>query len=82
MTTLDDLHINGTTILAWLLCSAGMALIGLSCLEVVGHPYAALGMALVAFGCTAQINRRVRDCTESQRQAFEIGRESVRQLRR
>ena len=82
MSTWGEWQINAAMAVKWLFWGLGMGLIGLTCLGGLGQPYAALGIALVAFGCTTQIGSWMRQLDDDQRNAFELGRDSVARMRR
>lgn len=82
MTTWAEWQISAATVVTWLLWVLGMGLIVLACVNVLAVPYAALGIAFVAFGCTMQIGSWLRELTNDHRNAFELGRDSVSQMRR
>lgn len=82
MTTWGELQISVATAVTWLLWVLGMGLICLTCVNVLDVPFAALGIAFVAFGCTTQIGSWIRQLNNDHRNAFELGRDSVRNMRR
>jgi predicted PurR-regulated permease PerM len=82
VTTWAEWQISAATVVTWLLWVAGMVLICLACVNVLNDPFAALGIAFVAFGCTTQIGSWLRSLSNDHRNAFELGRDSVSQMRR
>lgn len=69
-------------LVVWLLWTAGLVLVGLTALGVLEHPFAPMGVCFVAFGCTGQIGLWMRQIAAEERNAFELGRDSVTSLRR
>lgn len=82
VTTWAEWQISAATVVTWVLWVLGLGLIVLACVGVLDDPYAALGIAFVAFGCTTQIGSWLRQLGNDHRNAFELGRDSVHQMRR
>lgn len=79
--TWNERKIRVGTMAIWVLWTVGAGLIALTCFALLAHPYAALGVAFVAWGCTIQIGCWMKELAHRERNAFDLGRDSVRQMR-
>gem|GEM_PF-3711496 len=81
MSALSDLGSRtvsvGTLVIAscWLV---GSALVVVACLGMLAAPWSVAGVALLMLGCTATVVGAIRGQERRVRDAFDMGRESVR----
>lgn len=68
--------------IVWVFWAVGVGLVSLTCAGVLAHPFAPGGVCCVAFGCTGQVGLWMRRFAAENRAAFDLGRESVLQMRR
>lgn len=74
-------QVSATSLLTGVCWSVGGTLIAASCLHLLDHPWATAGLAVFIFGCTCHVCAAIRGQGVRARDAFELGRESMRLVR-
>lgn len=78
----DNDYFESAKILAPAVCwLTGAVLILITCAGGLDDPYATAGMAFVVVGCTLTLCCRLRGLAAREREAFEMGRDSMRIVR-
>lgn len=66
------------TVVAWVCWLVGTTLVGLSCMGVLGHPFATLGAMVSMFGCMTMLRCWVQRAATHGSEAFALGQASMR----